>query len=541
MFRKFLLTLAGVFAAMLSYAYSPAIRQIKLDVELLDDGSARVQEFWDICVASGTEWYLVRDNLQDIVIDDLRVSDESGLSFDNIGDWDVDRSLEWKKGKCGIVHKRRGVELCWGVGSLGDHQYRVSYTMTNVIKSLNDYDMLHIQFVSPGLSAPPQKVELRLWSKGRSFDTSHCRAWAFGYVGSCEFVDGTVLFKSSEAFKSRSSLIALLRFDKGMFQPLSSQDKDFQTVLDKALEGSDGSEEEDVSLKELLLAFLFLALALVLICIIAYRAYIRSILGCREKDINWHREPPFDSDLVLSNYLLKLLGKNTKGCTLASAQILRMIYQGYLEVSKDSKGRLEISFNEGKGLPEDRVAAGLYDMMLKASGKDKVLQEKEFSSWSSAHGKQVSAWLSLAEEEAKTRLVRQNLKSGLKFSVKGQEEARNLLGFKKFLNDFTLMKEKDTQEAVLWEEYLVFGALFGIADKVAKQLKDINPELFEQVADCDFDTFSVLIFRSNMLSRAILNSYANYAASQAGQGLGGHSSFGGGGGFSGGGFGGGSR
>ena len=103
------------------------------------------------------------------------------------------------------------------------------------------------------------------------------------------------------------------------------------------------------------------------------------------------------------------------------------------------------------------------------------------------------------------------------------------------------MKEKDTQEAVLWEEYLVFGALFGIADKVAKQLKDINPELFEQVADCDFDTFSVLIFRSNMLSRAILNSYANYAASHSGQGLGGQSSFGGGGGFSGGGFGGGSR
>lgn len=43
MFRKFLLTLAGVFAAMLSYAYSPAIRQIKLDVELLEDGSARVE------------------------------------------------------------------------------------------------------------------------------------------------------------------------------------------------------------------------------------------------------------------------------------------------------------------------------------------------------------------------------------------------------------------------------------------------------------------------------------------------------------------
>ena len=89
--------------------------------------------------------------------------------------------------------------------------------------------------------------------------------------------------------------------------------------------------------------------------------------------------------------------------------------------------------------------------------------------------------------------------------------------------------------------YLVFVALFGIADKVAKQLKDINPELFTQVVNCDMDTFVLLLLRSNMLSNAILNTSVNYAASQAGQGLGGHSSFGGGGGFSGGGFGGGSR
>ena len=37
----------------------------------------------------------------------------------------------------------------------------------------------------------------------------------------------------------------------------------------------------------------------------------------------------------------------------------------------------------------------------------------------------------------------------------------------------------------------------------------------------------LLLVRSNMLSNAILNTSVNYAASQAGQGLGGHSSFGG--------------
>lgn len=107
-------------------------------------------------------------------------------------------------------------------------------------------------------------------------------------------------------------------------------------------------------------------------------------------------------------------------------------------------------------------------MMLQASGVDKVLQEKEFSRWSSSHGKQVSRWVELSENKAKGTLSRKNWKAVSRFSPQGQEEARNLLGFKKFLSDFTLMKEKDTQEAALWEEYLVFGALFGIADKVAK-------------------------------------------------------------------------
>lgn len=541
MSRKIVLCLAGIFTALLSYAYSPAIRQIKVDVELFDNGSALVQEYWDVCVASGTEWYLVRDNLGDIVIDNLQVSDESGLQFRNVGEWDVDRSLEWKTGKCGIVHKRKGVELCWGVGSMGDHKYKVSYTMSNVLKSLNDYDMLHIQFVSPGLSSAPQQVEVRLWSKGRAFDTSSCRAWGFGYEGRCNFVDGQVLLSSSGRFRSNSSVIALMRFDKGMFHPVSQRDTDFQSVLDKALEGSDGSDEDDLSPGAFLAAVLFLITLLVILAVLAHRAYIKSILGCREKEVNWHRDPPFNSDLVVSNHVLKLLGKSTKRSSLASAQILRMLYQGYLDVNKDKKGRIEISFNEEKGVPEEGVCASLYKMMLQASGKDRILQEKEFSKWSSSHGKQVSNWVKLCEDEAKGRLSENRWQIGWKFSSKGQEESRNLLGFSKFLNDFTLMKEKDTQEAALWEEYLVFGALFGIADKVAKQLKDINPELFGEVVNCDYDTFTVLVIRSNMLSRAILNSSANYAASQAGQGFGGRSSFGGGGGFSGGGFGGGSR
>ena len=81
------------------------------------------------------------------------------------------------------------------------------------------------------------------------------------------------------------------------------------------------------------------------------------------------------------------------------------------------------------------------------------------------------------------------------------------------------------------------------ADKVADQLREINPEAFAEVMDYDYPTMHQLLLQTRILSAAITNSNAAVAAENAGsaRGLGGGSSFGGGGGFSGGGFGGGSR
>ena len=98
--RKF-----ALFAAVLllvqgaASAYEPAIRNIDISLTLHRDGSAGVHEVWDVCAASGTEWYLVRNNLGDIDILDLAVSDESGLDFINEGEWDVDRSIADKAGR----------------------------------------------------------------------------------------------------------------------------------------------------------------------------------------------------------------------------------------------------------------------------------------------------------------------------------------------------------------------------------------------------------------------------------------------------------
>ena len=65
-----------------------------------------------------------------------------------------------------------------------------------------------------------------------------------------------------------------------------------------------------------------------------------------------------------------------------------------------------------------------------------------------------------------------------------------LYGLKKYLEEFSNMDTKEVMEVKLWDEYLMFAYLFGIADKVAKQLKDMYPEVVMEMQNqnIDYDT-----------------------------------------------------
>lgn len=539
--RRFFFSIAAMLigAAGLS-AYSPEIRDIDISMTLHRDGSASVVERWDVCAADGTEWYLVRKNLGDIDIRDFSVTDESGRRYVNEGEWDVDRSIEDKAGRCGIVHKGDGMELCWGIGKLGDHVFTVSYTMTNAVKSLNDYDMLHLQIVSPGLSSRPEHVKAEIGIEDTQIDSTDTRLWGFGFIGDARIEGGKAVYESSERFKSNSSVIVLLRFDKGTFDSPSRQARNFSDVLDMALEGSDYAEDDDEGGWFGFALVILAGIGMTIVAFVASAANKRKILGMKPKDVAWSREIPFGGDTNESYYTLQKLGEDRSGGSgLASALILKMIYKGYLTVAKNG-GKVELSFNGTTPDDSDTTMRGLYNMMLKASGSDRILQSKEFSRWSSGHSSEVNNWIKSSTSCGRKSLVRDGFIQGSAYTEKGQNEARKLLGLKKFLLDFTLIKEKEAVEAVLWKEYLVFGALYGIAETVAKQLKDINPQLLEQEdGGFDYATLYLILRLNDSLSRSITN--ASMDAEARTGGFGGGTSFGGGGGFSGGGAGGGSR
>lgn len=549
--KRFAISVILLLASLQAFAYTPEIRDIRIDVSLSEEGAARIVEVWDVCVASGTEWYLVRSNLGDIRISDLSVTDETGREYINEGKWNTERSIDAKAGRCGILDRGDGYEICWGVGSFGDHTFTVSYTMSNVVKSLNDYDMLHMQFVSPGLSAPPQHCRVTLSAPGREFNADNSGIWAFGYNGAINFSGGAIVAESDEEFVRNSSVIILARFDKGIFTPVSTRDYDFEAVKEKAFEGSSYDEylrqQKNERMMTRILAFAA-AGAVALYTWGKRRARKKTNLNLfgveNIKEIGWERGIPFDGDLFESRYVMEKMGRYTQVNSIASALILRFIKDGKIDAIHNSKGKVELAFREGASTDDmGDTERSFFNMVREASGSDRILQSKEFSSWSKKNNERVSKWVDSLDAEGSNRLRRDNYVEGTKFTVDGQAHARRVVGFEKYLKDFTLIRERASQEAVLWHDYIVFASLYGIADKVAKELKDINPQAFETAVGMDYPTMSNVVILSNNMATSILGAVAAHHAqtSVSVGGGGGSSSFGGGGGFSGGGFGGGSR
>lgn len=124
---------------------------------------------------------------------------------------------------------------------------------------------------------------------------------------------------------------------------------------------------------------------------------------------------------------------------------------------------------------------------------------------------------------------------------KGVDEKEQWIGLKNYMQDFSMMEEKEVPELVLWEKFLVYATAFGISDKVLKQLKVVYP----QFADSDYmisNGYSYLYWMSygnfsnsfiHSINNSISSTYSsiNYSSSSgSGGGFSGGGGFGGGGG-----------
>ena len=554
--RRFLFSAVAALLTAVAAIAANTVNEIRVTVTLAQDGSALFQEVWDVRAESGTEVYVAREDLREMQISDLAVTDETGRSYIVLGRWDINASRREKEGKCGLVNTSHGVEICWGIGEYGSHTYNVSYRISNVVTAYSDYDSFHFQVVPEGI-APRKAIVTVIAPQPLGEDNS--RIWGFGFDGEIGYDDGVVVARNNSRLGEYNSVIELIRFDKGIFEPRVTSEDSFDTVLDRAMEGADFSEKDDVFGKifGILTALMFVtAFLLPLFFNVSANARRKrkKLFGMKDKDVPWNRDVPFEGDLIESFSVAEDLGFGDKNGNIASALIMRMIYKSVLWAQKDADENIILGFNCGEELTGDEwpdSAKRLYRLLYTASGEDHILQPKEFSNWAGMNKQQFYNWSNEIGTDGRKRLNVDSLASrsvwgtSLQYSDKGKEEARKLYGFRRFLQEFTLIGERSTPEVSLWQDYMVFGALFGIADKVGKELKEINPTMYEQLVPMGSATVTTLDTwnLSNMLSRNIENARAaqqsalERSARSAG-GFGGHTSIGGGGGFHGGGHGG---
>lgn len=562
--------LAALFLAVFPLS-AQRIRSVDVDVYINEEGDSYIKQVWDVDIVSGTEWYIPIGNLGGMHISGLKVSENGEEFIDEGRSWDSDRTRAEKAGRSGIIEKRDGVELCWGQGNYGHHVWTAGFVALRLVQSLEDYDAFNFMFINPDMIAGPEKATVTFHRlDGQPFSADSTRFWFFGTEGESQLMeDGTIRFVA-ENMRRSDSVIAMMRFDKGVFNPELSKDMTFEAMQKKAFKGSDYEKKKgglkNISLDTLIdiffeLLILLVVVGFVLMWVVVWirdlilkatgRQWSPKFFGSTHVS-GWAREAPFGGSIPIAAHLLKngtrLQIKSSRPELAIGAYFLRWIQKGIVVPVKADDGHYDLQFPEQMPEFAENSETSLFRKAFDAAGLNgnRILEKGEFDTWAEKHYKSLAGWPDALIGEGKSKY------GG--FSGNKVEEAANLLKFKNFLNDFTISKEREVPEVGLWGQYLEFAQLFGIADKVAKGFAKMYPTEFDDYSKrfgLDSATLCTVVDNwSRMSSRAYSKAYstklsneaaARSSSSSSSGGFGGFSSRGGGGGFSGGGRGGGSR
>ena len=545
--RNKMLLLLMLLASATQLFAKPQLESLNIRVVLSRNGDAHITETRRMAIDSeGTECYIGLGTPEGSEIRDLRVSDETGREFENVGSWDIDRSRSWKEGKCGIVAKHGGYELCWGLGESGQRTYVTSYTYTNMVHAHPDADALRHVFLDSNVSPKPDEARVTIEAEDSIlFTEENTGIWGFRFGGEMGFDNGKIVAFNTEPFGSSGALYIMCRFNKGLFEPVIQEEETFEQKKEQAFEGSDYTYSDNDELTgEDIFALIMMAIGLIITPIVGGLWYFIYVWRARKKafkNLLWYRDIPLKGNLQQANDMInayKYFGTDYNN--LLSACILKLINMGAISIESrlNQKGKTEQNFVIHE-LPDQGdqpvLLCKIHSIFKTAAGYDTILEPRELKSF-----------MRSTKNESVTDSFIDTLhtKTGIRAYKDRLDDVRQVFGLKKFLQEFTLLDERHVNEVSLWKDYMIYATLFGIADQVIKDMKKINPEYFnmDQVAAQMADNMTLPMIYSTMhsgTSRAVANKAAREARAS---GRGGHSSWGGGGGgFSGGGFGGGVR
>ena len=544
------------------------IYSIDMDIYLDEMGNASITETWNVKGSDGTEWYKPLRDLGSSELSNFTVSmDGTPLERKK---WNINESLSQKAGFYGINYNGVDTELCFGKTDYKNHTFVLKYNLSNYIFNTSDAQVLYWTLFPKFQNVDFKIVNITIRSFYNFPDTLD--VWGYGYQGYAYVEDGVIKLTNIDyPSMNNQYAVALVKFPVNTFNTMYRTNRftTFDDVYKAANEGSYTYNYDDYGtnnseksktfnfVQNVISLFFFLIFFIPLIIIlIAVKnngyGYINN-KQIDKKKVPYFRDIPCNKDIYYANALIYLNNFGYKESNILGAIILKWIREDKIGFRKQEsgffkkeKGVLDLTLNPTFDNENEQK---LFDKMYTAS-KDGILEPKEFERWARNNYSSFFSTLSSFKDDEIKRLKENNMiykrkdkTECNKKNVMNDEiytQSTRLYGLKKFLDDFSNINTKETMEVKIWDEYLMFAYLFGIADKVAKQIKNLYPDLMEQ-NNIDLDT--ILIINSISTNTAHAASSARSAAESYSSGGGGFSSGGGGGGsFGGGGFsGGGSR
>lgn len=561
--KKIILLLIMLFIPFIS-VNADTLYKVSMEVDLQKDGSANIQEVWDVEGTDGSEWYKQVLDLGNSKLSDFKVSmDGKPLTKKDV--WNIDGDLSSKRGYYGINYISNGLELCFGKGDYNRHTFVLNYKISNYIFNTEDAQVLYATMF-------PRVYANSFYVKVKSYyefpDTLD--VWGYGYRGYAYVKDGVIEMSEGEDL-SNEYVVLLAKFPLGTFETNNTGNfNTFDEVLAEAEKGTTGKYEggnydSDTASNIIggIINFLFWVIFIVIGIKAGKQASKNNIVlkfgetGNKvRKDVPNFREIPCNKDLYRAYFIASQYKMNPKKENLLGAIILKWIKDGNarveaVETKKLLKTTTEnniIFVSEPNSVP---LETDLYRWMYDAS-KDGKLESNEFSRWCSSHYTKMLEWFNSVLRYERDELVKEGK---VKMTEKGKvfksyqfeadpslmTEAEQLTGLKNFLVEFSRIEERQPIEVNLWNEYLIFAQIFGIAKEVAKQFEKLYPEIVEYMNQSgNIYTNDTFIFVDNISRTGISSARrsAEAAARSYSSGGGGFSSGGGGGGSFGGGGGG---
>ncbi|MEG1430069.1 MAG: DUF2207 domain-containing protein [Oscillospiraceae bacterium] len=553
--KKLTLSVLLLFALMLPAQAANRVDSIAVQGTIMQDGSMYVVQNWDGSFHEGTENYIVMNAPPYLTISDLKVTDKGG-TYQTVPDWNLDWSMAEKAGKCGIHPTDTGYEICFGISDYGENRYAIEYKLENVVAGYTDVDGVNFRFVSDGMNTTPTDVtvELHLWD-GTPITDEMADVWGFGFDGQVEFRNGALFAYTETPLTDRDHVTLLFNFQKGVLTPSRVVDDSFETVKQEAFRGSDYDSDSRNAGPILVVVAVFFALiiAAVLAVVLSKRNREKKLKQFSER-FGYFREIPNDGNLT-ATYSLGRLFALCDESAIMGAGLLRLIDLGCLApVSEEETGffgktkeTISLRLAGSNHAAMDEFDEYLYSVLEAAAGPDGVLQERELEKFAEKNDTLLRNYIRRCEEAGRAYLTRKDAftrwssPSKLQYLTEsGEQELGELMGFKRYLEDFSLIDERGVQEMPIWREMLSYAMLFGIADRVSAQLAELYPSMLPELTIYNQRIYAAGSYQM-LLYHNMRNAEMAREQEKRSGGSGGFASMGGGGGSMGGGSGGGSR